>query len=424
MHPYGGTNGSSRTRTQRKAKMEWMCQACCYICAGHKESCPVCGAAPAASAQEMPFIMAPAPSNTSPTTSPKFKGNSKSTAKVTRRKMFIKKSSQEPTTPTATAGGVDKSLKKSPALNNVKLVRRKKITMFRREDDSVDAASEQPVRAYRRSTSPVPPRRPDNRPKMQPRAASPIRHSDRPTRASPRHTEFVCQPDNTINVEINNYDDDVLENRVPAPVMRDLRPVRSNFYHSQPSENQEQGNPHHRSESSLTIERVFYPSASLVPAVTTSVIEEPPPVQPQHCEVEQEQPIPHLNQEEELGPISTPPRPTLQQRHQQQEDNFLGWTPEEQQQSWVCGACTFENENPLYLTCSLCSTLRVKDYSHRASSSNNVLHAEEPLGDGSQEAAIRSRSQVTGEDWLETLQQRRIQELIEIQEELLQEYHQ
>lgn len=294
--------------------------------------------------------------------------------------------------------------------------------MFRREDDGGDAASEQPGRAYRRNTSPVPPRSNNRSNIIQPRAASPMRHSDRPTRASPRHAEFVFQPDHGSNVEINDYDDDIVEDSIPAPAMRDLRPLRSNFHRSRPSENQEQGtaNPHDQSESSLTLEQVFHPNASAAP-VTTHIAEETPPVRPQ----QQEQQIPHLRQEEVFTPtLGTPPRPTLQQRHQQQEDNFLGWTQVEQQQPWVCGTCTFENENGLHLTCSLCSSLRVKDTSHIASSSSDVRLAEEPLGGDSQEAAIRSNTEIIGEDWLEKLKQERIQELIEIQEELLQEYHQ
>lgn len=426
IHTYGTNASSSTTGRQRnKVKAEWICPACCYVCAGNNESCPVCRAVPAASKQENPSVMAPPAPNTSPkSTSPKMlkKGSSKTTSKVsTRRKVYIK-SSQEPTAPTPiTPGGDDKALKKSPSsLNNVKLIRRKKTTMFRREDDSGDVASEQPGRAYRRHTSPVPPPRSkdlsDDR-----RADSQMRYSDRPTKTSPSHVvEFAgFQPDHSINVEISDFEDSTtnLEDSIPAPAIRDLRPVRTTFNRSRSAaSNQEQGSPHDRSETSLSMDHGFYPNAERVTAFVTD--EEAPASPPQ----QQQESIPQLRQEEPLTPTSPAPRPTLQERHQQQEDTFLGWTPEEQVQSWICGACTFENENALHLTCSLCSTLRVKDASHRTPS--DIRLAEQPLGDDSQEAAIRCNSELIGEDWLETLQQERIQELIEIQEELLLQYNQ
>ena len=33
----------------------------------------------------------------------------------------------------------------------------------------------------------------------------------------------------------------------------------------------------------------------------------------------------------------------------------------EQPNSWACAACTFVNDNPLYLCCSMCGTVRQND---------------------------------------------------------------
>ena len=56
------------------------------------------------------------------------------------------------------------------------------------------------------------------------------------------------------------------------------------------------------------------------------------------------------NRDEKADPT---PLPNTHER-----DSFLDWDTKERHEAWVCSACSFVNEDPLHLTCSICATTR------------------------------------------------------------------
>lgn len=102
-------------------------------------------------------------------------------------------------------------------------------------------------------------------------------------------------------------------------------------------------------------------------------------------------------------------------------ENFMTWSEREKKSSWTCSACTFENENALHLMCAVCGTQRERGSSEHldeSSFSNNALSLES----SAQETVVKTRSQAIEEEWFEALQQERVDELVQLQRELLEEY--
>lgn len=102
----------------------------------------------------------------------------------------------------------------------------------------------------------------------------------------------------------------------------------------------------------------------------------------------------------------------------------LGGSEEKRKQPWSCIACTFVNENPLHLSCSICATQREKR------SMETQLHhdqfttskKDDTLRRDIQPAeAVLSKFKEIEEECLVTLNAERAPELIKLQQELLDE---
>ena len=99
--------------------------------------------------------------------------------------------------------------------------------------------------------------------------------------------------------------------------------------------------------------------------------------------------------------------------------NYLtAWSDEELNKPWECKTCTFVNENPMHLSCSMCGVLR--EIGRQARPSPSAFEEQMAFLRGeTQQSTIQSKSKKLEEEWFVKLREQRMEELFQLQTEYL-----
>lgn len=126
--------------------------------------------------------------------------------------------------------------------------------------------------------------------------------------------------------------------------------------------------------------------------------------------VPSDKPLPtsHLLEEIAIDTVSPPATP----------DNLTMWSDEERNKPWECKTCTFVNENPLHLSCSICGVLR--EIGRQGRPSPTAFEEQMAFLRGeTQQATVQFKCKKLEEEWFVKLQERRMEELFQLQTEYL-----
>ena len=105
-------------------------------------------------------------------------------------------------------------------------------------------------------------------------------------------------------------------------------------------------------------------------------------------------------------------------------DNVTEWSEAERHLPWECRTCTFVNENPLHLSCSICGVLREIGICAAVTTASAFEEQMTFLRGDTQQATVQSKSKKVEEVWFAKLQAQRIQEMVELQEHVLRNIRQ
>lgn len=99
-------------------------------------------------------------------------------------------------------------------------------------------------------------------------------------------------------------------------------------------------------------------------------------------------------------------------------DNLTAWSDEERNKPWDCKTCTFVNENPIHLSCSMCGVLR--EVGRQARPNPSAFEEQMAFLRGeTQQSTIQFKSKKLEEEWFVKLREQRIEELFQLQTEYL-----